>query len=183
MAKIYTKTGDGGTTGLLGRGRVSKGDVRIEAYGTVDELNAAIGAARSADGAAAADGLLARLQHELFDAGAALADPDPDGPFHHMIVPAHAAGLERDIDAMEADLAPLTQFILPGGCPAAAQVHVARTVARRAERAAVRLAAEPGESVPEPLLIYLNRISDLLFVLARWINLKAGVPDVAWTKR
>lgn len=182
MAKIYTKTGDGGTTGLLGRGRVSKGDARIEAYGTVDELNAAIGAARAADGAGPADALLGRIQHELFDVGAALADPDPAGPFHGMIAPAHAEGLERDIDAMEAELPPLTQFILPGGCPAAAQVHVARTVSRRAERAAVRLSAEPGESVPKPLLIYLNRLSDFLFVLARWINLKVGVPDVAWIK-
>jgi cob(I)alamin adenosyltransferase len=181
--KIYTKTGDDGSTGLLGPGRVAKDAARIEAYGTVDELNAALGVARSSRPDAAADGLLGRLQNELFAVGAALADPDPSGRFHAAITAQHVARLERDIDAMEKELAPLTQFILPGGTPAAATVHLARTICRRAERRVVGLLHTPGESVAEALLIYLNRLSDLLFVLARVMNARAGIEDTPWSER
>jgi cob(I)alamin adenosyltransferase len=178
--KIYTKTGDDGRTGLLGPGRVAKDSVRIAAYGTIDELNAAVGVARAARPDPAADALLARVQDDLFAVGAALADPDPQGPFHQAITPEHAARLEAEIDALEASLPPLTQFILPGGTPAAAQVHLARTVCRRAERQVVRLAHTAGEPVPGTVVVYLNRLSDFLFVLARAINHRAGVPDVVW---
>ena len=124
--RIYTKTGDDGSTGLLVRGRVSKDDIRVEVYGTVDEVNAALGLARALGLDADADALTARLQEELFVLGSALADPFPDGPFHRAITTSHVAGLESAIDGLEAELEPLTQFILPGGTPAAAQVHLAR---------------------------------------------------------
>jgi cob(I)alamin adenosyltransferase len=179
--KIYTKAGDDGTTGLLGRKRVAKDDARIEAYGTVDELNAVLGAARSVGLDTAADSLVGRLQDELFAVGSALADPDPKGPFHAAITADHVTRLEETIDALEAELAPLSRFILPGGAPAAADLHLARTVCRRAERLVVRLGHQPGESVSAPLLAYLNRLSDLLFVLARVVNRRAGVADVPWS--
>jgi cob(I)alamin adenosyltransferase len=178
--KIYTKTGDDGTTGLLGKGRVRKDDLRIETYGTVDELNAALGVARSHKPDPEADAFLARLQNELFAVGSALADPNPSGPFHHAITADHVARLEEAIDAMESELPKLTQFILPGGSTVAAQVHLARTVCRRAERLAVGLANQPGESVSEHLLVYLNRLSDALFVLGRAVNCRAGVEDSPW---
>jgi cob(I)alamin adenosyltransferase len=180
VAKIYTKTGDDGTTGLLSDRRVPKDDLRIEAYGTVDELNAALGLARAFGPDPAADALLARLQDDLFAVGSALADPNPDGPFHGAIGPDHVKHLEGTIDAMEAELPPLTHFILPGGSLPAAQLHVARTISRRAERLVVKLLRQPGEDVPVPLLVYLNRISDLLFVLARAVNHRGGVADVVW---
>ncbi len=180
MAKIYTKTGDDGTTGLLGSGRVAKDSARIEAYGSIDELNAALGLARALRPDAASDAVLDRLQVELFAVGAALADPDPVGPFHATIRWEHVARLEAVIDSLEAELAPLRQFILPGGAPVAAQIHVARTICRRAERSLVHLARQTGESVPDALMIYMNRLSDLLFVLARVVNQRAGVPDVPW---
>jgi cob(I)alamin adenosyltransferase len=178
--KIYTKTGDDGTTGLLGPGRVPKHDLRIAAYGTVDELNAVLGVVRSMGLDAATDQLAARLQDELFLVGSALADPLPDGRFHNTITGAHVEHLEHTIDALEAQVEPLREFILPGGVPAAAYLHLARTVCRRAERLVVELALDKREAVAGPVLVYLNRLSDLLFVLARAVNRKAGVPDVIW---
>ncbi len=178
--RIYTKTGDDGTTGLLGAGRVAKDDIRVEVYGTVNELNAALGVARAHGLDPAADGLVARLQEELFVLGSALADPSPDGPFHHAIAARHVEELEPTIDSLEEELAPLTQFILPGGSPPAAQIHLARTVCRRAERLAVALSRQPGEDVPAVIIMYLNRLSDLLFVLARAVNHRAGFADVLW---
>jgi cob(I)alamin adenosyltransferase len=180
VAKIYTKTGDDGTTGLLGPGRLAKAAPRIEAYGTVDELNAALGVARTQTKDYGADALLAQIQDDLFALGAALADPEPDGPFHRAVGPARIERIEQAIDALEVELPSLTAFILPGGTPAAAQVHLARTVCRRAERAVVHLMHQPDESVPPEAAIYLNRLSDLLFVLARALNRRAGVPDVPW---
>jgi cob(I)alamin adenosyltransferase len=178
--KIYTKTGDDGTTGILGRGRLPKDDLRIAAYGTVDELNAVLGVARAHGLDALAEPIVARLQNELFIVGSALADPSPEGPFHNAITQAHVEHLERTIDALEAELEPLEQFILPGGVPAAAQLHLARTVCRRAERLIVGLAHKPGEAVAPTVLVYLNRLSDLLFVLARAVNHRARVADVIW---
>lgn len=178
--KIYTRTGDDGTTGLLGPGRVAKDAARIEAYGTVDELNALLGTVRAAGVDREADTLLARVQDELFSLGAALADPDPQGRFFHAITAETVARLEREIDAVETELTPLARFILPGGTPGAAGVHQARTVCRRAERRVVALAHAPGESVAEAAIIYLNRLSDLLFVLARAVNARAGVEDIRW---
>jgi cob(I)alamin adenosyltransferase len=179
--KIYTRAGDDGRTGLLGPGRVPKDDARIEAYGTIDELNAVLGVARAQGLAPEDDALVGQLQDELFAVGAALADPDPSGPFHATITPEHVERLERRIDALEADLPPLTQFILPGGSPAASQIHLARTVCRRAERRVVALGHRPGEHVPGAIVIYLNRLSDLLFVLSRAVNRRAGVADVPWS--
>lgn len=178
---IYTKTGDDGRTGLLAGGRVGKDDPRIEAYGTVDELNALLGVARASGVDHVADSLLARVQDELFVVGSALADPNPGGRFHNVVGPEYADRLERDIDTLEADLAPLTQFILPGGSTGAAQLHLARTVCRRAERRVVALQREHGQAVPEPLIVYLNRLSDFLFVLARAVNHRAGVRDIPWS--
>jgi len=180
VSKIYTQAGDDGTTGLLGSGRVAKDALRIEAYGGVDELNAAIGLARAAGLDPAADLLAAAVQDDLFAVGSALADPDPVGRFHNAVEPARADRLERDIDALEAELAPLTRFILPGGSLPAAHLHLARTVCRRAERQVVHLSRQPGEKVPAPLLAYLNRLSDFLFVLARAVNRRAGVDDIPW---
>ncbi|MGE3820787.1 MAG: cob(I)yrinic acid a,c-diamide adenosyltransferase [Isosphaeraceae bacterium] len=181
--KIYTKTGDDGTTGLLGSRRVQKNDLRIEAYGTVDELNATIGVARSQNLDAASDAFLATIQDELFAVGSALADPNPDGNFHNMITSDHVERLERAIDTIEADLPPLTRFILPGGAPGAAFVHLARTVCRRAERLVVGLNHTRDEHVHPLLIIYLNRLSDALFVLARAVNRREGVADVPWRSR
>lgn len=178
--KIYTKTGDDGSTGLLGRGRVAKDDPRIEAYGTVDELNAVLGIARSQGIDRESDAMVAQLQDQLFVLGSALADPSPTGPYHEAITGEHAACLEGWIDALEAELPPLHQFILPGGSPASAQLHLARTVCRRAERWVVKLARQPDEDVPLTLVVYLNRLSDLLFVLARAANHRAGVADIPW---
>jgi cob(I)alamin adenosyltransferase len=180
--KIYTKTGDDGTTGLLGSGRVGKDDPRIESYGTVDELNAMLGLARASGGLdAELDGLLARVQDDLFAVGAALADPNPLGKFHRAVAEAHASRLESEIDRLEAELPPLTQFILPGGGPAAAQIHLARTICRRAERLVVHLARQPGVDVPHLLVAYLNRLSDFLFVLARAVNKRSEVADIPWS--
>ncbi len=178
--KIYTKTGDDGSTGVLGPGRYPKDAPRIEAYGTVDELNAVLGVVRTLGVDGACDTLLATLQNQLFVVGAALADPSPTGPFHNEVKEDLVHHLEHAIDEMESELPPLTQFILPGGASAAAQLHLARTVSRRAERKVVELAREPGEEVPRLLLVYLNRLSDLLFVLARLVNQRAGVADVPW---
>lgn len=178
--KIYTKTGDDGRTGILGSGRLFKDDLRIEAYGTVDELNAALGVARALGLDEAADRLVGRLQNDLFLLGSALADPNPAGPYHSVIKADHATALEQLIDALETEVAPLTQFILPGGAATAAQIHLARTICRRAERRVIALARHPGEDVPSALIVYLNRLSDLLFVLARVVNRRAGVDEIVW---
>ncbi len=167
-------------TGLLGSGRVRKDDLRIDAYGTVDELNATIGVARASGIDDGSDALLATVQDDLFNVGAALADPDPAGRFQSAVTNGHVEGLERAIDAMESELPELTRFILPGGTPAAAHVHLARTVCRRAERLVVMLANQPGEHVEPTLIVYLNRLSDALFVLGRQVNHRAGRADVPW---
>jgi cob(I)alamin adenosyltransferase len=180
--KIYTKTGDDGTTGLLGAGRVGKDDPRIDSYGTVDELNAVLGLARATGGLDAdLDALLARVQDDLFAVGAALADPDPAGRFHNAVGEELSSRLEGEIDRLEAELPPLTQFILPGGSLAAAQIHLARTICRRAERLVVHLGHQTGVDVPHHLVAYLNRLSDFLFVLARAANRRSGVADIPWS--
>lgn len=180
--RIYTRTGDAGLTGLFGGGRVPKDHPRVAAYGEVDELNAALGMAMTLDPVAADRELLESIQRDLFTIGSELATPDPaklaqalSGP---RVGDAHVAALERAIDAHEAALEPLRNFILPGGTPKAAAFHLARTVCRRAERAVVRLAHET--TISTDILTYLNRLSDLLFVLARAANARAGVRDVSW---
>ena len=178
--KIYTRTGDGGDTGLLGGGRVPKHHPRVEAYGAVDELNAALGLAVAHLGDAEPADLLRRLQDECFQLGADLAAPgggDRSGSLPR-IGDEHVSALERAIDHYDGQLPPLRQFILPGGAPAAAALHLARAIARRAERRVVALAAQ--ETVNPAALRYLNRLSDLLFVLARWVNQRAGVADIPW---
>lgn len=180
--KIYTKTGDAGETGLFGGGRVPKDEPRVEAYGQVDELNAAIGLARALDPRDFADALLQGVQRDLFAIGGQLATPDPDKVRGALakaaLAEARVTELERAIDATEAQLRPLTGFILPAGAPKAAALHLARTICRRAERSVVTLARE--EAVPALVLVYLNRLSDLLFVLARRANAAAGQADVPW---
>jgi len=183
---IYTKTGDAGETGVFGGPRVAKDHPRIEAYGTVDELNAVLGLVRCEKLPVDVDDLLERIQNELFDVGAELATPRPDEKGIARTTAEHAAALERAIDHYQAGLSPLKQFILPGGSKAASCLHLARTVCRRAERRLVTLMRETAgtqEPVSPDLLIYLNRLSDLLFVLARSVNADAKVADVAWRKR
>jgi len=182
--KIYTKRGDAGETDLLGGGRVGKDDRRVEAYGEVDELNACLGVCAAASPHADVGELMRAIQAVLFSLGAYLASPD-DARRERAAIPgvepSHVEALEKRIDACEAELAPLRRFILPGGTTAAAAFHVARTVCRRAERRAVALhRAEP--LAPEALR-YLNRLSDLCFVLARVENRRAGVPDLEWEGR
>ncbi|MFO0832796.1 MAG: cob(I)yrinic acid a,c-diamide adenosyltransferase [Phycisphaerales bacterium] len=210
LTKIYTKTGDDGTTGLVGGGRVSKSDPRVEAFGTVDETNAAVGVAiAEVERVVALHGslqtrpvvayveqpsvlsevgaLLRTIQHDLFDLGADLAtpiasdEPGPSGASPHLrIVPVQVERLEATIDKYNARLAPLTNFVLPGGNPVAAALHMARTVSRRAERSVVALATLVGAQCINPhALTYLNRLSDLLFVLARVAN-DGGKSDVLW---
>ena len=183
LNKIYTRTGDDGTTGLGTGQRVSKDDVRVEAYGTVDETNAAIGIARAAlAGQPEIDAMLARIQNDLFDLGADLCTPDTGMTLDYeplRIIAAQVEKLERDIDALNARLEPLRSFILPGGAPAAAHLHLARTVSRRAERLMVSLAARPGARIGAPALHYINRLSDFLFVAARCVN-DNGRADVLW---
>ena len=180
--KIYTKTGDQGETGLFGGPRVGKNDPRIEAYGTVDELNSVLGLVRCEPLPAAVADLIARIQNELFSLGAELATPDPRAQGTALIGPAQSAALEQAIDLFESGLAPLKQFILPGGTRAAAALHLARTVCRRAERRLVALRRAAAEPVSGELVVYLNRLGDLLFVLARAVNSAAGVADVPWQK-
>jgi cob(I)alamin adenosyltransferase len=178
LNRIYTKTGDAGETGLGDGTRVPKTSLRIAAIGSVDEANAAIGVARLGS-TGEPDAMLARIQNELFDLGADLCVPEGGrraaGALR--IVDSQVARLEQEIDAMNAGLKPLTSFILPGGTTAAAQVHVARTIVRRAEREIVALAAQ--EEIGGPALRYINRLSDHLFVLARALNVAAG-GDVLW---
>jgi len=182
--KIYTRRGDGGETDLFGGGRVSKDDMRVGAYGDVDELNAVVGVAAAA---VEKDDLRARLQEiqsSLFDLGSQLATPDRA---HHEKnnVPGVDANqieeLEREIDRLEEELEPLVSFVLPGGTPAAAALHHARTVCRRAERSVVTL--ERAEDIDPAVVKYLNRLSDLLFTMARVANARAGVADVPWVGR
>jgi cob(I)alamin adenosyltransferase len=178
--KIYTKTGDRGDTGLFGGPRVKKSDPRVEAYGDVDELNAAVGAVRAIVEQPDLDAELARIQTELFCVGAELATPH-DAKAHGAIPPvdpAWTARLEQTIDAWESELPPLTRFVLPGGTRTAAAIHVARTVCRRAERRAVSLAAEV--ELEGEVLVYLNRLSDLLFVAARLANHRARKDEPTW---
>lgn len=181
--KIYTRTGDKGQTGLFGGARVSKASARVACYGDVDELNSALGVARAAVLPIEIDLPLARIQLELFDLGAELATVPgkEDKLTSPRIEDEHVLHLEQTIDALEEGLPPLTTFVLPGGCVGAAQLHVARTVCRRAERALVALADD--EPVREGLVRYLNRLSDLLFTMARRANFAAGVADVPWLGR
>ncbi len=180
--KISTKTGDGGQTGLLAGPRVSKDHVRIEACGTVDELNAALGRARAENLPEPLDRLLSEIQHRLFDVGAELACPHPQAYGLATIRLEHIGTLETHIDHYEAQLPPLRHFILPGGVAAAAQLHIARTICRRAERRIVTLRDLEPEHFSEHVIQYLNRLGDLLFLLARAANHMAGVPDVPWKK-
>ena len=181
LNRIYTRTGDDGGTGLVGGERVTKDSLRVGAYGEVDEANACVGLARVHTGAdAELDAVLARIQNDLFDLGADLATPDLEQAGALRIIDAQVGRLEREIDAMNADLAPLSSFVLPGGSPAAAALHLARTVSRRAERTAVALTRVPGEAVNPAAIRYLNRLSDLLFVAARRANAN-GASDVLWT--
>jgi cob(I)alamin adenosyltransferase len=178
LTKIYTRGGDGGRTSLGDGARVAKHDLRVAAYGTVDEANAAIGLARlHAD--AAADAMLARIQNDLFDLGADLCRPgdDPQGGASLRVQPSQVERLEQEIDALNATLAPLDSFILPGGSAASSHLHLARTIVRRAERLTTELAA--GHPVNRSALTYLNRLSDHLFVLARYLN-DGGAGDVLW---
>ena len=181
--KIYTRTGDKGTTALYGGERVPKDSSRVEAYGTVDEANALLGVARAQLGSLAGfDALLATLQSALFDVGADLATPE--SRYRENIVPLtgdDVAGLETEIDRLETDLPELRAFILPGGHPASASLHHARTVVRRAERRTVELAYT--ETINPQVAVYLNRLSDLLFVLARAVNVAAGTQDPQWQAR
>ena len=185
--KIYTGTGDTGETGLYGGQRVGKDDARVEAYGTVDEANALLGIAAVQLNDTALRELVTRLQNELFVLGSDLATPlAREETAGKSIVPrietGHGTALEDVIDAFEAELSPLRQFILPGGSPGAATLHLVRTVVRRAERRTVALSrAAPNDVNPEALR-YLNRLADLLFVLARVANARAGVADVPWTR-
>jgi cob(I)alamin adenosyltransferase len=180
--KIYTRTGDSGETGLFGGGRVSKHHLRVAAYGEVDELNSALGVVRATEPRAFHDGLLEEIQRDLFALGGHLATPDPEKVQKALekasLGEDRVEAFERAIDALDAELPPLRAFVLPAGTPKAAALHLARTICRRAERSTVALAhAEP---VPELFLVYLNRLSDLLFTLARAANAEAGEGDVTW---
>jgi cob(I)alamin adenosyltransferase len=183
LNKIYTRTGDKGTTGLATGERVQKWDLRVEAYGAVDEANASIGLARLHTASDLdLDAMLSRIQNDMFDLGADLATPERDKPLGWeplRIVEAQVTRLEGEIDAMNAAIPPLDSFVLPGGSPLAAHLHLARTMARRAERLIAQLAATPDEKVSAPALAYANRLSDFLFVAARRAN-GNGAADVKW---
>jgi cob(I)alamin adenosyltransferase len=184
--KIYTKTGDGGETGLFGGARVSKADPRVAAYGDVDELNACLGLARAslraADDVELAS-MLEGIQRDLFALGARLADPGrriAERVTKAAVSAADIARLEAWIDALESTLPPLQRFILAGGSQAGATLHLARTVCRRAERAMVALRTDDTDAFEPELLVYVNRLSDLLFVMARGANARAGTPEIEW---
>jgi cob(I)alamin adenosyltransferase len=184
LNKIYTRTGDDGTTALGSGERVKKFDTRIAAYGTIDEANSIIGVVRLATSKeyAVVDAMLARIQNDLFDLGADLCVPDrgeklPYEPLR--IIDAQVTRLETEIDQLNGELQPLRSFILPGGSPAAAHLHIARTVIRRAERHMVELVQDPREIVSPAAMKYVNRLSDFLFVAGRWVNDK-GKADVLW---
>ena len=182
--KIYTKTGDDGTTALGTGERRPKDDLRIEAYGTVDETNSAVGVARSELGNdfPNVDRMLAAIQNDLFDLGAELATPDDGRPRKAerlRVVPSQVERIERDIDTLNSELQPLRSFVLPGGSRGATALHLARTISRRAERLMVTLARDEPGGVGAPALIYMNRLSDFLFVASRFVN-KKGEGDVLW---
>jgi cob(I)alamin adenosyltransferase len=180
MAKIYTRTGDDGTTGLFGGPRVRKNDLRVAAYGDVDELNSHLGVILAGELPETLRSMLTQLQHELFDLGGELASPDPVEMGTRTLGRSQVERLESQIDELSDAVPPLRQFVLPGGSLAAARLHVARTVCRRAERTLLSLIeAAPGQIGPVPL-VFLNRLSDWLFVAARFANFSSGVPDVAW---
>ncbi len=182
LNKIYTRTGDDGTTGLVRGPRRQKFDLRVEAYGTIDEVNAYIGQARLGTGSMPKiDMMLGRIQNDLFDVGSDLATPgadDPNAPQSLRITPVQTLWIENQIDHFNEGLSPLTSFVLPGGTPLASALHVARTVTRRAERIVVELASVEPDVSPEAIR-YLNRLSDLLFVLGRVAN-NNGEKDVLW---
>ena len=179
--KIYTRTGDTGDTSLFGGQRVPKDALRIEAYGTVDELNSVIGVTIAECDDEEIARILAGLQRNLFELGADLATPRPSSRKSvRRIEPRDSTSLEQTIDTLESKLKTLRSFILPGGSPLAARLHVARTVCRRAERCVVRLSRH--EDIGDGLIVYLNRLSDLLFVLARFANSRANVPEMRWKR-
>jgi cob(I)alamin adenosyltransferase len=184
LSKIYTRTGDKGTTALGSGERVPKHSLRIEAYGTVDETNASIGMVRLhlGDAEPKLDAMLLRIQNDLFDLGADLCVPDRGQKLEYeplRMVDVQVQRLEQEIDEMNAELKPLRSFVLPGGTPAAAALHMARTISRRAERLMVALAGEPNEPVGPAALKYINRLSDFLFVASRYVN-DRGKSDVLW---
>lgn len=191
LNKIYTRTGDDGTTGLTAGPRRKKSDLRVEAYGTVDETNACVGMVRIYTGAHTGtpdiahpilDGMLARIQNDLFDLGADLSAPDDGKPLEYeplRIVAAQVERIEHDIDQLNAELKPLRSFVLPGGNPASAMLHLARTTSRRAERLMVALADTSDEVVSVEALQYINRLSDFFFVASRTVN-DNGARDVLW---
>jgi cob(I)alamin adenosyltransferase len=181
LNRIYTRAGDAGQTRLVGGQKISKDDLRIDCYGTVDELNSFVGAARvTAEEAGSALGpILRRVQHELFNLGSILATlPEDVHPKQPRVTQAEIEALEREIDQANAELAPLRSFILPGGSRLEAELHICRTVCRRAERALVTLARE--QDVPAEALQYLNRLSDALFVWSRWANHRLGKDETLW---
>ena len=178
--KIYTKTGDAGETSLFDKTRVSKADARVDAYGEVDEVNACLGAARAAGLDADLGSALEQIQKDLFALGARLADPSSriaSRVTKAAVTDADVARLEQTVDRLEAELPPLRKFVLPGGSPAGSLLHLARTVCRRAERRVVALGADAVEPI---LIVYLNRLSDLPFVMARAANHRARVPETEW---
>jgi cob(I)alamin adenosyltransferase len=183
LNKIYTRTGDDGTTALGSGRRVSKADLRVEAYGTLDETNAAIGLARlyTREQDSPLDAMLSRIQNDLFDLGADVCFPDEskDARGRLTVSAAQVDRLEAEIDALNQDLQPLRSFVLPGGTPAASYLHLARTISRRAERLMVALAQRPDEAVGDAALRYINRLSDFLFVASRYAN-EQGKADVLW---
>ncbi len=185
LNRIYTRTGDGGETALGNGERVPKSDVRIQAYGTIDETNSVIGIVRlhtGVSGLERLDQMLSRIQNELFDLGADLCVPDRGQTLGYeplRILPSQSSRLETEIDLLNEELEPLRSFVLPGGHAAAAYLHLARTVCRRAERLMVELSHQPGETVSAAAIAYVNRLSDFLFVASRWVNAKAA-GDVLW---
>jgi cob(I)alamin adenosyltransferase len=184
LNRIYTRTGDSGTTGLATGERRPKFDLRVESYGTVDETNACVGLVRlhAAHADPEVDAMLGRIQNDLFDLGADLATPETDKPLGYeplRITQGQVDRLEREIDTLNEHLSPLRSFVLPGGTPTAAALHLARTVCRRAERLVVELSHKPGETVSPAAVKYLNRLSDLFFVASRYVNDK-GTSDILW---
>lgn len=176
--KIYTGTGDSGETDLFGEGRLAKDAPRVETYGTIDELNAVLGLARAETLPEAVEGVLQRVQQELFQVGSELASSDPERYGTRTIAAKHVQALEAEIDRFQEELAPLEQFIVPAGVRAGAVLHVARTVCRRAERRLVAAIRQSEPPISTVLLAYLNRLGDLLFVLARRVNAEAGQAEV-----
>lgn len=174
LSKIYTRTGDDGTTGLGDGSRIEKDHIRVEAMGAVDELNSTIGLVRTAPLPESTQLVLSDIQHTLFDIGGELSIPG-----YELVDPKSVDALEQELDRMNQDLSPLKDFILPGGCLAASWAHLARAICRRAERRLVTLSADTDVGTPRR---YLNRLSDFLFVLARYLNKQAGEPDVLWNR-